>query len=170
MFISKEWLESYVDINEPVNVLAERITRTGIEVDDIVDYTKEIKNLVVGYVQSKAPHPDADKLNICLVDIGEAEPVQIVCGAPNVDAGQTVIVATVGGRLPGGIKIKRAKLRGERSEGMICSLQEIGVPSNLVPKNFEDGIYVFSSEVTPGTDAMTALYLNDQVMEFDLTP
>ncbi|WP_432724343.1 phenylalanine--tRNA ligase subunit beta [Staphylococcus equorum] len=170
MFISKEWLESYVDINEPVNVLAERITRTGIEVDDIVDYTKEIKNLVVGYVQSKAPHPDADKLNICLVDIGEAEPVQIVCGAPNVDAGQTVIVATVGGRLPGGIKIKRAKLRGERSEGMICSLQEIGVPSNLVPKKFEDGIYVFSSELTPGTDAMTALYLNDQVMEFDLTP
>ncbi len=170
MFISKEWLESYVDIDQPVNVLAERITRTGIEVDDIVDYTKDIKKLVVGYVQSKTPHPDADKLNICQVDIGEAEPVQIVCGAPNVDAGQTVIVATVGGRLPGGVKIKRAKLRGERSEGMICSLQEVGVPNNLVPKQFENGIYVFSSAVKPGTDALTALYLNDQVMEFDLTP
>ncbi|MEB7752986.1 phenylalanine--tRNA ligase subunit beta [Staphylococcus pseudoxylosus] len=170
MFISKEWLESYVEVNQPVNVLAERITRTGIEVDDIIDYTKDIKNLVVGYVQSKAAHPGADKLNICQVDIGEAEPVQIVCGAPNVDAGQTVIVATVGGRLPGGVKIKRAKLRGERSEGMICSLQEIGVPANLVPKQYEDGIYVFSSEVTPGTDALSALYLNDQVMEFDLTP
>ncbi|WP_341636439.1 phenylalanine--tRNA ligase subunit beta [Staphylococcus casei] len=170
MFISKEWLESYVDIDQPVNVLAERITRTGIEVDDIIDYTKDIKKLVVGYVQSKTPHPDADKLNICQVDIGEAEPVQIVCGAPNVDAGQTVIVATVGGRLPGGVKIKRAKLRGERSEGMICSLQEVGVPNNLVPKQFENGIYVFSSAVKPGTDALTALYLNDQVMEFDLTP
>lgn len=170
MFISKEWLESYVDIDQPVNVLAERITRTGIEVDDIIDYTKDIKKLVVGYVQSKTPHPDADKLNICQVDIGEAEPVQIVCGAPNVDAGQTVIVATVGGRLPGGVKIKRAKLRGERSEGMICSLQEVGVPNNLVPKQFENGIYVFSSAVKPGTDALTALYLNDQLMEFDLTP
>src|SRR5699024_98743 len=104
------------------------------------------------------------------VDIGEEAPVQIVCGAPNVDAGQSVIVATVGGRLPGGIKIKRAKLRGERSEGMICSLQEIGISSNLVPKQFEEGIYVFTSDVKPGTDALTALYLNDQVMEFDLTP
>lgn len=170
MFISKEWLESYVEVNQPVNVLAERITRTGIEVDDIIDYTKGIKNLVVGYVQSIAAHPDADKLNVCQVDIGEVEPVQIVCGAPNVDAGQTVIVATVGGRLPGGVKIKRAKLRGERSEGMICSLQEIGLPTNLVPKQFENGIYVFSSEVTPGTDALSALYLDDQVMEFDLTP
>lgn len=169
MFISKEWLESFVAINQPVNVLAEKITRTGIEVDDIIDYTKDIKNLVVGYVQSKAPHPDADKLSLCQVDIGEEAPVQIVCGAPNVDAGQSVIVATVGGRLPGGIKIKRAKLRGERSEGMICSLQEIGISPNLVPKQFESGIYVFTSEVKPGTDALTALYLNDQVMEFDLT-
>ena len=125
---------------------------------------------MVGYVQSKAPHPDADKLSLCQVDIGEEAPVQIVCGAPNVDAGQSVIVATVGGRLPGGIKIKRAKLRGERSEGMICSLQEIGISPNLVPKQFESGIYVFTSDVKPGTDALTALYLNDQVMEFDLTP
>ncbi|MCD8820907.1 phenylalanine--tRNA ligase subunit beta [Staphylococcus gallinarum] len=170
MFISKEWLETYVEIDQPINELAEKITRTGIEVDDIIDYTKEIKNLVVGKIKEIAPHPDADKLNICQVDIGESELVQIVCGAPNVDAGQTVIVATVGGRLPGGIKIKRAKLRGERSEGMICSLQELGLSSNLVPKAFEDGIYVFSTEVVPGTDALKALYLDDQVMEFDLTP
>ncbi|MCD8917844.1 phenylalanine--tRNA ligase subunit beta [Staphylococcus gallinarum] len=170
MFISKEWLETYVEIDQPINELAEKITRTGIEVDDIIDYTKEIKKLVVGKIKEIAPHPDADKLNICQVDIGESELVQIVCGAPNVDAGQTVIVATVGGRLPGGIKIKRAKLRGERSEGMICSLQELGLSSNLVPKAFEDGIYVFSTEVEPGTDALKALYLDDQVMEFDLTP
>ncbi|MBF7018967.1 phenylalanine--tRNA ligase subunit beta [Staphylococcus sp. 18_1_E_LY] len=170
MLISKEWLESYVEVNQPVNVLAERITRTGIEVDDIIDYTQDIKNLVVGYVISKTSHPDADKLNICTVDIGEEEPVQIVCGAPNVDAGQTVIVAKVGGRLPGGIKIKKAKLRGQQSAGMICSLQEIGIASNLVPKQFEDGIFVFPEVVEPGTDALSALYLNDQVMEFDLTP
>ncbi|MGV3128303.1 phenylalanine--tRNA ligase subunit beta [Staphylococcus simulans] len=170
MFVSKEWLESLVAVNEPIQPLAERITRTGIEVDDIIDYTAEIKKLVVGYVESKTQHPNADKLNICKVDIGEDEPVQIVCGAPNVDAGQYVIVATVGGRLPGGIKIKRAKLRGEVSEGMICSLQEIGVSGNVVPKAFEEGIFNFPSEVKPGTNALEALYLDDQVMEFDLTP
>lgn len=170
MLISNEWLKDYVDAGVKVEDLAERITRTGIEVDDMIDYTKDIKNLVVGYIQSKEKHPDADKLNICQVDIGEEAPVQIVCGAPNVDAGQHVIVAKVGGRLPGGIKIKRAKLRGERSEGMICSLQEIGISSNVVPKAYENGIFVFPTEVEPGTDALTALYLNDQVMEFDLTP
>ncbi|UDI78596.1 phenylalanine--tRNA ligase subunit beta [Staphylococcus taiwanensis] len=170
MLISNEWLKDYVNAGVSVEDLAERITRTGIEVDDIIDYTKDIKNLVVGYVQSKEKHPDADKLNICQVDIGEEEAVQIVCGAPNVDAGQHVIVAKVGGRLPGGIKIKRAKLRGERSEGMICSLQEIGISSNVVPKAYENGIFVFPTEIKPGTDALTALYLNDQVMEFDLTP
>ncbi|HDI1029256.1 TPA: phenylalanine--tRNA ligase subunit beta [Staphylococcus aureus] len=170
MLISNEWLKEYVTINDSVSNLAERITRTGIEVDDLIDYTKDIKNLVVGFVKSKEKHPDADKLNVCQVDIGEDEPVQIVCGAPNVDAGQYVIVAKVGGRLPGGIKIKRAKLRGERSEGMICSLQEIGISSNYVPKTFESGIYVFSEAQVPGTDALQALYLDDQVMEFDLTP
>ncbi|HGX1290106.1 TPA: phenylalanine--tRNA ligase subunit beta [Staphylococcus aureus] len=170
MLISNEWLKEYVTIDDSVSNLAERITRTGIEVDDLIDYTKDIKNLVVGFVKSKEKHPDADKLNVCQVDIGEDEPVQIVCGAPNVDAGQYVIVAKVGGRLPGGIKIKRAKLRGERSEGMICSLQEIGISSNYVPKTFESGIYVFSEAQVPGTDALQALYLNDQVMEFDLTP
>lgn len=170
MLISNEWLKEYVTIDDSVSNLAERITRTGIEVDDLIDYTKDIKNLVVGFVKSKEKHPDADKLNVCQVDIGEDEPVQIVCGAPNVDAGQYVIVAKVGGRLPGGIKIKRAKLRGERSEGMICSLQEIGISSNYIPKSFESGIYVFSESQVPGTDALQALYLDDQVMEFDLTP
>ncbi len=170
MLISNEWLKEYVTIDDSVSNLAERITRTGIEVDDLIDYTKDIKNLVVGFVKSKEKHPDADKLNVCQVDIGEDEPVQIVCGAPNVDAGQYVIVAKVGGRLPGGIKIKRAKLRGERSEGMICSLLEIGISSNYIPKSFESGIYVFSEAQVPGTDALQALYLDDQVMEFDLTP
>ncbi|HDG8499810.1 TPA: phenylalanine--tRNA ligase subunit beta [Staphylococcus aureus] len=170
MLISNEWLKEYVTIDDSVSNLAERITRTGIEVDDLIDYTKDIKNLVVGFVKSKEKHPDADKLNVCQVDIGEDEPVQIVCGAPNVDAGQYVIVAKVGGRLPGGIKIKRAKLRGERSEGMICSLQEIGISSNYIPKSFESGIYVFSEAQVPGTDALQAFYLDDQVMEFDLTP
>ncbi|MCS4486755.1 phenylalanine--tRNA ligase subunit beta [Staphylococcus americanisciuri] len=170
MLISKEWLQDYVAVDAPIDALAEKITRTGIEVDEVIDLTAGIKNLVVGYVESVEKHPDADKLNICQVNIGEAAPVQIVCGAPNVNQGQTVIVAKVGGRLPGGIKIKRAKLRGQVSEGMICSLQEIGLSSNVVPKAYEAGIYNFATAVEPGTNALQALYFEDDVMSFDLTP
>lgn len=170
MLVSKEWLNEYININVDVEALAEKITRSGIEVDSITDYAKDIKKLVVGHVINIKKHPEADKLNICLVDVGEEEPIQIVCGAPNVAADQFVIVSSVGGRLPGGVKIKRAKLRGEVSEGMICSLQEIGIDQNLMPKKYADGIYVFSDEPKPGSDALESLLLNDAVMDFDLTP
>nr|WP_263313669.1 phenylalanine--tRNA ligase subunit beta [Mammaliicoccus sp. Marseille-Q6498] len=170
MLVSREWLSEYIKIDAETEALAEKITRSGIEVDSITDYAEDIKKLVVGHVISKEKHPEADKLNICKVDVGEEEPVQIVCGAPNVDVGQYVIVVRVGGRLPGGVKIKRAKLRGEVSEGMICSLQEVGIDQNVMPKKYADGIYVFTTEQTPGSDALEALLLDDQVMDFDLTP
>lgn len=169
MRVSREWLETFIDINVPTGELAESITRGGIEVDDIIDYTADIKKLVVGYVKSVKPHPEADRLNLCEVDTGE-EITQIVCGAPNVQADSYVIVSKVGGRLPGGIKIKRAKLRGEVSEGMICSLEEIGVKEEYVPAEYQGGIFIFNSEPAPGTEALEALYLDDQVLEFDLTP
>lgn len=169
MLVSKEWLSDFVKVDLPVEALAEKITRSGIEIEEIIDYKKDIKNLVVGYVESKEKHPDADKLNVCQVNVGE-ETLQIVCGAPNVDAGQHVIVCLPGGRLPGGIKIKKAKLRGVESNGMICSLGELGINSNLIPEAYAQGIYVFSDEVTPGTNALEALSLADEVMEFGLTP
>ncbi|WJP97128.1 phenylalanine--tRNA ligase subunit beta [Macrococcus bovicus] len=169
MLVSKEWLNEFVRVNVPVEELAEKITRSGIEVEEITDYTKDIKNLVVGHVLTKEKHPDADKLNVTTVDVGD-ETLQIVCGAPNVEAGQYVIVCKPGGRLPGGIKIKRAKLRGVESNGMICSLGELGIPKNLVPEQYESGIFHFPEEVTPGTDALEALFLADGVMEFGLTP
>lgn len=106
MLVSKEWLDDYVKVDVPVETLAEKITRSGIEIEEIIDFTKDIKNLVVGYVESIEKHPDADKLNVCQVNVGD-EVKQIVCGAPNVAAGQTVIVCLPGGRLPGGIKIKK---------------------------------------------------------------
>lgn len=169
MKVSREWLESFIDIDVSTDELSETITRGGIEVDAIEDYTEDIKKLVVGYVKSVEPHPEADRLNICQVDLGE-ETVQIVCGAPNVKADSYVIVVRVGGRLPGGVKIKRAKLRGQVSEGMICSLQEIGIKEDFVPEAYKEGIFIFDSEQTAGEDALSALYLNDQVLEFDLTP
>lgn len=169
MRVSKEWLKEWIPVDAPIDELSEKITRGGIEVDDIIDYTEGIRKLVVGYVKSVEQHPEAGRLSICQVDTGD-EINQIVCGAPNVEADTYVAVAKVGGRLPGGIKIKRAKLRGQVSEGMICSLEELGIPEDYVPKEYQNGIFIFQEENEAGSDALEALYLDDQVMEFDLTP
>src|SRR5699024_7485361 len=123
-----------------------------------------------GHVVSKEKHPEAEKLNIWKVDAGDGEHVQSVCGAPNVDVGQQVTVVNVGGRMPDGVKSKRTELRGDATEGMIGTLQEIGIDQIVLPKKYADGIYVFSNEPTPGNDALEALLLDDQVMDFDLTP
>lgn len=169
MLVSKEWLQSFINIDVDTKTLAEKITRGGIEVDDIIDYTEGIKSLVVGYVESVAPHPEADKLSICQVNVGD-QTQQIICGAPNVRPDSYVIVVLPGGRLPGGLKIKKAKLRGEESHGMICSLDEIGIHSDYVPQEFSDGIFIFEGEQVAGANALETLLLEDQVLEFDLTP
>lgn len=171
MLVSLKWLSQYVDISSlEANVLAEKITRAGIEVDAVIDRSQGMSNVVVGHVVSKEKHPEADKLNVCQVDVGEEELQQIVCGAPNVDAGQKVIVARPGAKLPGGIKIKKAKLRGQESNGMICSLQELGIEGRLVPKAYAEGIYVLPADTTPGADALDVLGLRDTVLELGLTP
>lgn len=171
MLVSYNWLKDYVDLsNISPEALAEKITRSGIEVDAIHVRNEGITNVVVGKVLEVVQHPNADKLSVCQVDIGEEEPSQIVCGAPNVAAGQKVAVAKPGARLPNGLKIKKAKLRGEVSNGMICSLQELGIESKLVPKEYAEGIFVFPEQTEIGIDALEELGLNDTVLEFDLTP
>ncbi|UED79262.1 phenylalanine--tRNA ligase subunit beta [Lysinibacillus sp. CD3-6] len=171
MLVSLEWLKDYVSIQDLApEDLAEKITRSGIEVDAVIDRASGMDKVVVGYVVSKEKHPEADKLNICQVDVGEAEPQQIICGAPNVDAGQKVIVARPGAHLPGGIKIKKAKLRGHESNGMICSLQELGIEGKLVPKAYAEGIYVLPADAEVGSDALAVLGLRDTVLELGLTP
>ncbi|WLR50165.1 phenylalanine--tRNA ligase subunit beta [Bacillus tianshenii] len=171
MYVSYNWLQQYVELDGiSAEDLAEKITRTGIEVEAVEALNKGIKNVVIGYVKECNQHPNADKLNVCTVDIGEEEPVQIICGAPNVAAGQHVAVAKVGAVLPGNFKIKKAKLRGEASHGMICSLQELGIESKLVAKEFADGIFVFPGDVEVGSDALEYLNLHDQVLELGLTP
>ncbi|QPQ34752.1 phenylalanine--tRNA ligase subunit beta [Lysinibacillus sp. JNUCC-52] len=171
MLVSLEWLKDYVSTQDLApEDLAEKITRSGIEVDAVIDRASGMDKVVVGYVVSKEKHPEADKLNICQVDVGEAEPQQIICGAPNVDAGQKVIVARPGAHLPGGIKIKKAKLRGHESNGMICSLQELGIEGKLVPKAYAEGIYVLPADAEVGSDALAVLGLRDTVLELGLTP
>lgn len=171
MFVSYKWLQEYVDLTGiTAKQLADRITKAGIEVESVEVRNKGIQGVVIGHVIEREQHPNADKLSKCLVDIGEGEPVQIICGAPNVAKGQKVAVAKVGAVLPGNFKIKRAKLRGEESNGMICSLQELGVESKLVPKEYSDGIFVFPSDAPVGADALQLLYLDDEVLELSLTP
>lgn len=171
MFVSYRWLQDYVDLTGiSAEELAEKITRSGIEVEGVEDLGEGISGVVIGHVVDREQHPNADKLNKCLVDLGEGEPVQIICGAPNVAEGQKVAVAKVGAVLPGNFKIKKAKLRGEESNGMICSLQELGVEGKLVAKEYQEGIFVFPNDVEPGADALELLNLNDKVLELGLTP
>ena len=169
MLVSYNWLKQYTNVEDNANALAEKITRGGIEVEGVEYLAEEISGVVVGYVESKEKHPDAEKLNVCQVNIGEEENLQIVCGAPNVDAGQYVIVAKVGAKLPG-IKIKKAKLRGVESQGMICSLGELGLSKSVVPKNYQEGIYVFETEQELGSDVVEVLGLNDYILDLSITP
>ncbi|WKA56192.1 phenylalanine--tRNA ligase subunit beta [Planococcus shixiaomingii] len=170
MLVSLKWLKDYVNTQDlPAQELAEKITRSGIEVDAVIDRSHGMTNVVVGYVETCEKHPEADKLSICQVNVGE-ETTQIICGAPNIAAGQKVIVARPGAELPGDIKIKKAKLRGQESNGMICSLQELGIESKLVPKAYAEGIYVLPEDAEVGTDVILNFNLDDTVLELGLTP
>ncbi|EUJ24681.1 phenylalanyl-tRNA ligase subunit beta [Listeria grandensis FSL F6-0971] len=171
MLVSYQWVKEYFpNLAVSAEELGERITRGGIEIEGVAYLDAEISNVVVGEVLTCEKHPNADTLNKCTVNVGESEPIQIICGAPNVAAGQKVIVARVGAKLPGSMKIKRAKLRGEVSEGMICSLQELGFEGKTIPKAVADGIFVLPNEVEVGADATVLLGLDDAILDMAITP
>ncbi|WP_067843363.1 phenylalanine--tRNA ligase subunit beta [Amphibacillus sediminis] len=170
MLVSLNWLKQYVDLaDQTAEQLADKITKTGIEVEGVTNIAEPSSNVVVGYVESCEKHPNADKLNLCKVDVG-SETLQIVCGAPNVAAGQKVAVAKPGAILPGNFKIKPVKLRDVESNGMICSLQELGLSEPYIPKEVADGIFVFPEEVEVGQPVTGYLNLDDRVLELGLTP
>ncbi len=170
MFVSLNWLKNYIDLDQlSPEELADKITKTGIEVEGIEYIAEKSSNVVVGLVESCEKHPNADKLNLCQVNVGD-ETLQIICGAPNVAAGQKVAVAKPGAVLPGNFKIKKAKLRGTESNGMICALQELGIEEKFVPKDVADGIFVFPEDTEIGVDALPLLNLDDAILELGLTP
>ncbi|WP_283678245.1 phenylalanine--tRNA ligase subunit beta [Lentilactobacillus sp. Marseille-Q4993] len=170
MKLSYKWVKEYLDLNIPAKDLAEKIERTAVEVDSVVTPSDSLKKIVVGKVLSMENHPDSDHLHVCQVDVGEEEPLQIVCGAPNVAEDQKVIVALPGSRIGGNVKIKRSKMRGVVSNGMICGLDEIGISKDLVPKEWADGIYVFEDDAKIGDDVYSYLGLDDPVIDLDVTP
>ncbi|WP_080874188.1 phenylalanine--tRNA ligase subunit beta [Oceanobacillus timonensis] len=168
MLVSYNWLRNYVNLDQVTpEELAEKITRSGIEVEGVEYLAPALEKIVVGYVTSCEKHPDADKLNLCQVDVGE-ESLQIVCGAPNIAAGQKVAVAKPGAKLPGGMKIKKAKLRGVESNGMICSLQELGLEEKYVPADVAEGIFVFPEDAAVGASVQELLNLDDAVLDLDV--
>ena len=172
MLVSLNWLKKYVDYgNLRPEDLAEKITKSGIEVDGIEYMVSEKStNVVVGYVKECEQHPNADKLKLCQVDAGDEEPLQIICGAPNVAQGQKVVVAKPGAVLPGNFKIKKVKLRGIESNGMICSMKELGVNENHVPPQYKEGIIELNEDAVVGEPVEELLNLDDVILEFDLTP
>ncbi|GAB2698637.1 phenylalanine--tRNA ligase subunit beta [Paenibacillus thermoaerophilus] len=171
MKVSFKWLSRYVDISGyTAKELAEKLTRGGIEVDIVEARNQGVSGVVVGYVREREKHPDADKLSVCKVDVGGDELLQIVCGAANVAAGQKVPVALVGAVLPDNFKIKRAKLRGVESHGMICSAKELGLNDKLLPKEQQEGILVLPEDTEIGASIVDVLGLDDEVLELDLTP
>ena len=164
MKFSDQWLREWVSPPLGPKELGERLTMAGLELDGIELAAPEFTGIVVGRVLSADPHPDADKLRVCRVEDGEGEPKQVVCGAPNVHAGMLVPFARVGAELPGGLKIKRAKLRGVESLGMLCSAKELGLAE------VSEGLLPLPADAPVGSDVRDYLGLDDQILDVDLTP
>lgn len=167
MKLSLNFVKDYIDIDVPVKTLAEDMTRVGNEYDyagNLIDASK----LVIGEVVSCKDHPDSDHLHVCKVNIGE-ETLNIVCGAPNVREGLKVIVALDGAHLPGDVKIKKGNIRGEESNGMLCSLQELGIENKFLTDIDKDGIHELGNDAIVGEDPIKYLKLDDSVIDFELT-
>ncbi|WP_124726975.1 phenylalanine--tRNA ligase subunit beta [Staphylospora marina] len=171
MLVSYEWLSRYVELEgiTPEDIAME-LNRTGIEVEVIYTRDTGVSGVVIGQVLSVEKHPEADKLKVCMVSVGPGKILQIVCGASNVAPGQRVPVALVGAKLPGGVHIKNAVLRGVESQGMICSARELGLPDKVIMKEQTEGILVLGPDAPIGGDIKDYLGMNDEVIELQLTP
>lgn len=179
MNTSLNWIKSLVPgLNASPQEYADAMTLSGTKVEGYEAFDKDLARIVVGQIKEITKHPDADKLVVCQVDIGEPELIQIVTGAPNVKPGQKVPVVLDGGRVAGGhdgsktaggIKIKKGKLRGVVSNGMMCSIEELGSSRDLFPDAPEEGIYIFKDSATVGADAVKALGLDDVSVEYEVT-
>ncbi len=163
MRISINWLRDFVEIQDSPQVIADRLTLAGLEVDSVVSLQQGFDKLVVGRILTVEAHPDSDHLTICRVDAG-GETLQIVCGARNHREGNKVVLALPGAVLPGGVEIVPSNIRGVRSSGMICSAKELGIPEE------SSGVMILPEDAEVGRSAAEVLGRNDTVLEIDLTP
>ncbi len=171
MRIPVKWLNKYVKTdNIDIKILEEKMILSGSNIETVESVLGKIKKIVVGQCKSLRQHPDADKLSILDIDIGEEELLQIVTGAKNVNVGDFVPVALHKSNLYDGTQIKRGKLRGELSNGMLCSLEELGFDKRVIPKSCADGIYILEGEHKLGSPISEVMELDDYVIEFEITP
>ena len=169
MLLPMKWVRDYVEVDADIRTLADKLTMTGSKVEEITTLHQEISNVVIGKILSVERHPNADKLVICQVDVG-TETIQIVTGADNVAAGQLVPVAVHGAKLPGGVTIKRGKLRGVESQGMMCSGEELELKDSDYPGAEVNGILILKEDYPLGMDIKEALDLDGDVIDFEITP
>lgn len=177
MLLSRKWLNEFVPVDVDDRTFAEDMTLSGSKVEITEIEGEEISNVVVGRVVEIKRHENSDHMWICQVDVGEEAPIQIVTGAQNVSQGDLVPVAKHNSTLPGGVKITKGKLRGEKSNGMLCSYKELGMTDNDWPYSVVDGIFLLNSDpdlkakdLKPGDNIRTAIGLDDHVVEFEITP
>lgn len=169
MLVSYKWLKELVDVDVTTAELAEKMSTTGIEVEGVETPAEGLSKLVVGHIVSCEDVPDTH-LHLCQVDTGDDELRQVVCGAPNVKTGINVIVAVPGAHIADNYKIKKGKIRGMESLGMICSLQELGLSESIIPKEFSDGIQILPEGAIPGDSIFSYLDLDDEIIELSITP
>ncbi len=170
MNLSMKWLSDYIDLKDTdIKTFCHEMTMSGSKVEGYETEGAEISNVVIGKLLSVVPHENSDHLVVCQVEAGKEQPIQIVTGASNVKAGDIVPVALDGSKLPGGIKIKKGKLRGVESNGMLCSLGELGLTVHDFPYAIEDGIFIIEEDCKIGEDIHSALGLNDTSVEFEIT-
>ena len=169
MKISLNWLRRYVDIPVTVEELCDRMVMAGFEVEDIEDLSQSMENVVAARILRLRKHPDADKLQLCDMDVGSGTPIQIITGADNVFEGALVPAALHDSRLPNGTHIKRGKLRGLPSEGMLCSGEELCLGEADYPGAEVDGILILREDAAPGTDMREILGLDDVIIDFKIT-
>ena len=168
MKVPMKWLKEYVDIPMNAEDYASKMIMTGTAVEGVEKTGTQFDNVVVGEVITCVDHPNSDHLHVCMVNVGQEEPIQIVCGAPNVRAGMRVAAALDGAHLPGGVKIKKGKLRGEVSCGMLCSGPELDVPAGLYPHIGDAGIIEIFEDVPAGTDVHEVFGLDDDIVDFEI--
>ncbi len=169
MKLSRNWLNEFTQVTVSDKEFCDRMTMSGSKVEGVEVLGEEITNVVVGKVLAMERHPDSDHLWICQVDVGKEAPVQIVTGAQNVSVGDLVPAALHKSTLPGGKKIEKGNLRGQKSEGMLCSLGELGLTVNDYPYAIADGIFIIEEPCTVGQDIREVVGLNDSVVEFEIT-
>ena len=171
MNLSMKWLSDYVKIDAPIHDFCEAMTMSGSKVEGYTVEGSEISRVVVGKVLSVEKHPNADSLVVCMLDVAQEQPIQIVTGADNVVPGALVPVALDGSTLPHGVKIRKGKLRGELSNGMMCSLPELALTLHDFPSGTEEGIFLLGEdcEGKPGDDIRPVIGLDDTCVEFEIT-